>query len=228
MDALIKALQSIAANFPSMLELADLQAQQDMAFWSEWMFWISAASVVLSAAALVALYTSLRQTRTAIRVTREIGEVQTRAFIVIKAAQCLIYNAGSEAEPIDRVQFKVTAKVCGQTPAQDVSTRFEIKAHFSGAKADDNYDSPDAYFGGMVPNDEFDAAALSWPLGDEHDDILMAQRAFELRGVITYRPVTGESLRRTEFAYYFGEHGKLASEGRDLLPIPILDGLRST
>lgn len=229
LEGLVDAVRQFAENLPSRLELLDLAAQQEMALWAKWMFGTSVASVLLSGAALVALFVSLRQTRTVIQDTREIGEAQTRAFIVVKSAECSIYNAGSHKDPIDRIQFNIIAKVCGQSPAQDVEVKWCIKALFSSAKPEDGFSSPSEYKGGFVPGDEFSALGISWPVGEEHDEILMAHRAFEVRGEIKYRLVVGGKARRTAFGYYFGEHSRTLSSGeRVLIPEPILEAQIST
>lgn len=62
-------------------ELLDLQAQQSMATAAWWMFGATLVATVLSAGALFALVTSLRQTRRVIQDTREIGEHQTQAYV---------------------------------------------------------------------------------------------------------------------------------------------------
>lgn len=87
MDRLIDALRLVAAKLPATKDLLDLQAQQDMAFWAKWMFWVSAASVVLSAFALLAVLWSLRQTSRAISDARTLGEDQTRAYVHVSSAR---------------------------------------------------------------------------------------------------------------------------------------------
>lgn len=63
------------------LESLDLQAQQSMASSAWWMLAATILATTLSAGALIALISSLRQTRQAIADTRDIGEHQTQAYV---------------------------------------------------------------------------------------------------------------------------------------------------
>jgi hypothetical protein len=62
----------------------DLEAQQEMAWWTAVMGIVGIVGVPLNILGLFALWLSLRQTRTAIRDTREIGEAEVRAYIAIE------------------------------------------------------------------------------------------------------------------------------------------------
>lgn len=91
-DGLISALRAFAAKFPQTLDLLDLAAQQEMALWAKWMFWATVASVAISFLAVIGVYFSLSQTRRAIKDTREIGEVQTQAYVHASKAQYGDFN----------------------------------------------------------------------------------------------------------------------------------------
>ncbi len=57
----------------------DLQAQAQMAYWAQALFWLTSGTAVISFGGLVALVVSLRQTGRAITNSRELGEEQVRA-----------------------------------------------------------------------------------------------------------------------------------------------------
>ncbi|CDX49661.1 hypothetical protein MPL3365_100150 [Mesorhizobium plurifarium] len=59
----------------------DLQAQQEMARWTAITGTVSIVGVPLSVAGLFALWLSLRQTRQAISIDREVGHAQVRAYL---------------------------------------------------------------------------------------------------------------------------------------------------
>lgn len=60
----------------------DLKAQKDMAYWAQVMAWVTVAGFFVSVSGLfLMLFVSLRQTRTAIKDTRELGEAQARAYL---------------------------------------------------------------------------------------------------------------------------------------------------
>lgn len=59
----------------------DLQAQKDMAYWAQMLFWLTGFGSLISIVGIVLLFASLRQTSKAISDTREIGEKQVRAYI---------------------------------------------------------------------------------------------------------------------------------------------------
>lgn len=115
-------------------EQRDLSAQEGMAWWAELMFYASAATVVLTFFALVAILRTLHHTRRAadytegmlgeakqttvaardtVTETRRIGEAQVKAYLSIKAAKAFI-------DEKDGIVFDVTVRNFGQSPAKDV------------------------------------------------------------------------------------------------------------
>lgn len=71
-------LQAIA---PDDLDALDLNAQQRMADWAFWMLVATLLSAALSGLALLALLRSLKQTDTALRDGRTLGEMQSQAYV---------------------------------------------------------------------------------------------------------------------------------------------------
>lgn len=112
MDDLIAALRKFAENLPAAMDLADLQAQQDMAYWAKWMFWATLASLAASILAVCGLFVSIRQTHRAIRDTREIGEMQVQAYVHITKATFGKFSP-----------FVIHCKNTGQTPASHFGVR---------------------------------------------------------------------------------------------------------
>lgn len=81
--------------FDNFKDLADLQAQMEMARWAWWVVVLTGISCALSAGALVGLFASLRQTKKAINTSmvtaadaRELGETQARAYLHIQSITC--------------------------------------------------------------------------------------------------------------------------------------------
>ncbi|ESY72771.1 hypothetical protein X743_14420 [Mesorhizobium sp. LNHC252B00] len=111
MDRLLQALQKFTENLPATKDLLDLQAQQDMVYWTRMTTWAAFASAALSVAGLLGLFWSLSQTRRAIRDSRELGEHQTQAYI-----------HASKAE-FGKEQLIISCKNTGQTPATHFGVR---------------------------------------------------------------------------------------------------------
>jgi len=95
------------------IEGLDLQAQQSMASAAWWMFGATIVATALSAGALIALVTSLRQTRQAIADNRDIGEHQTQAYVHAETI------TGSLANGV-----MVTVANTGLTPASHFSVTY--------------------------------------------------------------------------------------------------------
>jgi uncharacterized protein YneF (UPF0154 family) len=95
----------------------DLQAQQDMAFWALCMFIATVGSLIISVGGLAMLFLSLRQTRTAIRDNREIGEKQTRAFLAIDP----VFEEKDIIRDLSKtISITVNVRNVGESPARNV------------------------------------------------------------------------------------------------------------
>jgi hypothetical protein len=95
----------------------DLVAQRAMVCWAEWAFLATSTSVIVSAVALIGLFSSLRQTKRAIRDNREIGEVEAQAYVHAASAKfgetnnILIACKNTGATPASHFSVNGTAKV---------------------------------------------------------------------------------------------------------------------
>jgi len=92
----------------------DLEAQQDMAFWAQAVFWLTAIGAAISAFGIYFVWLSLRQTRQAISTDREVGHAQVRAYLSIET-ETPILNPAS----IPKHEFKI--ENTGQSPAYSVA-----------------------------------------------------------------------------------------------------------
>jgi len=93
----------------------DLQAQQDMAYWALWMFVASGIGVVVSIGGLVLLLRSLRQTKEAISIDREVGHAQVRAYLAI-----VDQEPPRQIKPGIKLSAPFKIKNTGQSPARNV------------------------------------------------------------------------------------------------------------
>lgn len=122
----------IAADAQSNRESRDLEAQEGMAHWAEWMFYATGATVALTFAALLAIIRTLHHTRRAadytkdmlveanrsavaaegaVAATRDIGEKQVRAYLHVKNVSfCIGKNDGE-------VGATISVANAGQSPA---------------------------------------------------------------------------------------------------------------
>lgn len=93
----------------------DLQAQKYMAFWAQALFWLTCLTAIMSLVGVLLLIISLRQTRTAISDTRDIGEKQVRSYVGISPD----IVGGSDFVVEGGIRFKVEfdAKNSGSSPA---------------------------------------------------------------------------------------------------------------
>jgi hypothetical protein len=127
---LIAEEDQIAANAQQNREKRDLEAQEGMARWAEWMFYATAATVALTLAALFAIIRTLHHTRRAadytkdmlveanrsaaaaedaVAATRDVGEKQVRAYLHVKSVAFVISGDGFGA--------KLLLANAGQSPA---------------------------------------------------------------------------------------------------------------
>lgn len=111
----------------------DLAAQQQMALWAKWTFWLTISSVALSAVALVGLWKSLQQTREAITDNRRLGEAQTRAYVHAASARHAWTDTG--------YGLLINVLNVGQTPA----SHFEVCGQLRKVKHGDIEKSLDQF-----------------------------------------------------------------------------------
>jgi len=115
-DCLLKGIEAYQQDDTSK---QDLKAQQDMAYWALWLLIVSAVGLVVSVGGLWTLLHSLKQTRIAIRDTRELGEAQMRAYVslVEDEKQSFMGPRRMTAGIVPEVKFKFTNS--GSTPAKN-------------------------------------------------------------------------------------------------------------
>jgi hypothetical protein len=106
----------------------DLRAQEDMAFWAKWMAWLTGWAIIVTVIGIILVALTLHETRratkaatqaaeaadAAVTVTREIGAIQTRAYVAISDA----FYSGLEEGGL--LKLSVVYKNVGQTPARHV------------------------------------------------------------------------------------------------------------
>jgi hypothetical protein len=122
-------LKGIAAYQKDDTSKQDLKAQQDMAYWALWMLIVSAVGLVVSVFGLCALLYSLKQTRTAIKDTRELGETQMRAYLNLVETETEALHGILRDDEKASVEFKFTNS--GSTPARNAKyiATIEINEH---------------------------------------------------------------------------------------------------
>ena len=99
----------------------DLQAQQEMATWAFWMFAASVGAVAVSLVSVVLLVGSLRQTRNAISLDREVGHAQVRAYLSVDPE-------GIKAGPLGITEAEIVIRNTGQSPAYAVRYAAALRA----------------------------------------------------------------------------------------------------
>jgi hypothetical protein len=92
----------------------DLEAQQDMAFWAEALFWLTGLGLAISAFGLYFVWLSLRQTRQAITSDREVGHAQVRAYLTIDVKTPVV-----RPDALPKHEFNI--RNTGQSPAYQVA-----------------------------------------------------------------------------------------------------------
>lgn len=181
---------------------ADLQAQEDMAFWAKLMFLASALTVAVTFGGLVLIWRTLHHTKRAansavdmvnearlttkaaqdaIEVTREIGEAQVRAYLTCTEAKytisktsifCQLVIANKGLSPADRIEIQ--ARLIPQKPLKGIEM----------CEAEDC----EPISAGSVGNASF-AGEFS-KLGDEvKDSIHSKMQPFAIQCIISWRDV---------------------------------------
>lgn len=107
---------------------ADLNAQQDMATWAVALLWASVIGIVVSLAGIVLIYATLHETRAMTVATREIGESQTRAWVLFDGAGSgPVMNTEVLGVPVENgFNVRISFKNFGQSPAFVVAERADF------------------------------------------------------------------------------------------------------
>lgn len=114
-------------------EVADLKAQQDMAFWAKLMLWASTASIAFTFVGLGLIWRTLHHTRRtadyakeAVETSRQIGEAQIRAYLRCRSATYQITE--------DTVLAILDIENVGQSPAQSVQIKGSVNIYAVGGR----------------------------------------------------------------------------------------------
>jgi hypothetical protein len=194
--------QSIDANRNAQRSQYDLQAQQDMAEWAYALFLLTMAGLIVSVAGLIFLFWSLRQTRTAIKDNREIGEAQTRAYIYV--ADVVIVR-----RPNNNIQAVISFSNTGQTPAKKVTYAIERIGLFSAGEDEVSFGdgSPESYheIDDLAPSHSkfYKTPHKSFTLSDA-ENLKSREISVYVWGVVKYADVFGKKFeigfrRTTDF-----------------------------
>ena len=196
----------------------DLKAQQDMAYWAMILTIISAVGIGISAVAVWVVILSLRQTRTAISDTREIGEAQVRAYLsfVMEKIDGDITIGFDNPEGVS-VEFNIVNS--GLSPARNVRylAAISIREH----PIAHNNDLVCAADGQILPNgnlhqgQEWGCNATGTELFDKKDVAEAfspnSKTRIHIFGIIEYTDVFNE-LRKTRFCYYLAPHEHISDD----------------
>lgn len=181
----------------------DLEAQQDMAFWAQAQFWLTATGLAISVFGLIFVWQSLRQTRQAITNDREVGHAQVRAYVMIDMPVPVITPGNAP-----KVNFNIHNT--GQSPAHRVAyiASFALlpmplpptMGHIGGAAPDQ--DTPQM---SIASGEKMIGEALGLPplTQDDMRNLLDGTQALYVFARVFYRDVFGQS-HETSFCGYLG------------------------
>lgn len=194
----------------------DLSAQQAMADWAYWMMIVSVAGFFVGASGVVLVALILAETREAVRVTREIGQDQSRAYVHVNKAE-LYWGNRHAASP------GVTLTVCntGATPAKwfAISSRVIVSYWTEDGPPEDTVFAsvplPDEPFiwNAIGANAELTAPGLRAADKDELTKAIRNIVRIDALGVIRYETFFGEIF---ESEFWFVARGPLDWKYRDI------------
>ncbi|MDX3928704.1 MAG: hypothetical protein QHC90_23225 [Shinella sp.] len=126
----------------------DLQAQQDMAFWAQAVFWLTGLGTLISGFGLYFVWQSLRQTRQAILTDREVGHAQVRAYLSIDTQTPVV-----RPDTLPKHEFNI--RNTGQSPAYQV-------AYIAGFDVLPNPMTPGmGHIGGIAPDQDMPRLSIA-------------------------------------------------------------------
>lgn len=136
---------------------ANLHAQQDMAMWAAALLWASVVGIAVSLTGILVIYATLHETRQMTVATREIGEAQTRAYILIRKSGTI--RVSIQGGMMD-IHIKLPFENAGATPAFDPTVKFRLFFFVPGPRV----------FRGVEPvlEEIFDGIAPMAPNGGEY------------------------------------------------------------
>lgn len=180
------------------IEAADLEAQQSMANAAWYMFVAAAISTFVGAAGLFGLFWTLRVTQETTRVTREIGEAQARAYVIISRATLHLNGMG-----LPVATFTVTNS--GQTPA--INLNVVLRAHVEVRDGDDwrvnVIGKKTIYFPELAASKDDVAEIMIGKLFDQGmlQSMVLGTIRIAVSGQVRYSTVFGGPRDRDDFAY---------------------------
>jgi hypothetical protein len=110
-------ISALTQSLQTVRELRDLEAQIDMAFWAQAMFWTTVGTLLVTLILARSAFASFNQAQEATRLAREVGEYQTQAYVHAESAaygqrgNILIYCKNGGATPASHFSICVNAKL---------------------------------------------------------------------------------------------------------------------
>lgn len=186
-------LLEIAKALGDMRALQDLQAQLDMAYWAQAMFWSSVGGCAASALAVCLAGGTYLQSARALALTRQIGENQTQAYVLASGAEF-----GSKGNIV------ITCSNNGATPATHFSVNASAKVVQPGnvtasiSFIDDKYKTWSA----LAAQSELSVSVLdSDPVVADFRRAPYTEDLLLISGQIVYRTIFGHD-HLTQFAFF--------------------------
>ncbi|WP_415013724.1 hypothetical protein [Brevundimonas sp.] len=200
---LASALEAQNTDADAEREQRDLDAQEDMAIWAQAMFWTALAQALLSAAGIVLIYITFRETRRAansaeeiVDVTRRSAERQMRAYLSIRRVQIEDFKVG------EYPKVTIDLRNTGQTPAKRISARIDMRRSNKWEDERASFQNPvhtsRLEIGGQCDTSQTLAADLIALTDDQEIGFMAGEWGYAVFGLITYRDVFGK-LRRLTF-----------------------------
>lgn len=224
---------------------ADLEAQQDMAFWAMLMVAVSAVSVVVAGVAVYLVFLTLREAgkttkaaRNAVEETQNatseakraneiaqqavanserMGQLQVRAYLIIASAYVRLLNNGN-------IEISGICKNSGQTPAGNVIVHFRCRISFD--LQNDEYAIPNSlkFFPDMGGDSEHPFTARidhEIPLAIRNRFKHEHNTAFIVSFIVEYQNIFEQNMRgESRFWTTYGEGVGFGSARKELGPYP--------
>ncbi|MBO9108022.1 MULTISPECIES: hypothetical protein [Agrobacterium] len=186
-------LRELANALGDMRALQDLQAQLDMAYWAQAMFWSSVGGCIASVVAIFLAGGTYIQSTRAISLTRQIGENQTQAYVL-----------ASKAEFGSKGNILITCSNNGETPAAYFSVNASAKVVQPGnvtasiSFIDDEYKTWSA----LAAHSELSVTVLdSDPVVADFRRAPYTEDLLLISGQVVYRTIFGHD-HLTQFAFF--------------------------
>ncbi len=100
----------------------DLDAQQQMALFTRVMGYTAVGGLVVGVVSIIAIFLTLKATQDMARDARQIGRIESRAYVIVTDAHYIVVNSGIG------VEFHL--KNIGKTPARIARVKGRLRFHF--------------------------------------------------------------------------------------------------